>query len=172
MGGGSPTTSTSTNTIQETQLQKDQAKILEALAPYITQYGINNMQGLNAAAPGINQMLLQSLGQNTGASALNYANTTNQLRQSAGQMGVRPGDPRMVSAMGQAGESSTKANLPEVQAILSMFGMSPQATLTQMGSGQPAGSTSTGKTPGASPVQQIGSLGSLALIGMMMAALL
>ena len=170
MGGGGSTTST--NTIQETQLQKDQAKILQALAPYITQYGITNMQGLNAAAPGINQMLLQALGQNTGASAMNYANTTNQLRQTAGQMGVRPGDPRMIQAFGQAGEASTKANLPEVQAILSMFGMTPQAALTQMGSGQPAGSTSTGKTPGASPLQQVGSLGSLALTGMMMAALL
>jgi len=170
MGGGGPTTST--NTIQETQLQKDQAKILEALAPYITQYGVSNMQGLNAAAPGINQMLLQSLGQNTGASAMNYANTTNQLRQTAGQMGVRPGDPRMMSAFGQAGEASTKANLPEVQAILSMFGMTPQAALTQMGSGQPAGSTSVGKTPGASPIQTVGSLGSLALTGAMLAALL
>lgn len=162
MGGGGSTTST--NTIQETQLQKDQAKILQALSPYLVQYGTQQLQGLNAAGPGLNQMLMQAMGQNTGATAMNYANTTNQLRESAGKMGVRPGDPRMVQSLAAAGEQSTKASIPEVQAIMSMFGTNPQAMIGQMGAGQPAGSSSTGKESGGGFANTVSTLGTIATL--------
>ena len=114
-------------------------------------------------------MLMQALGQNTGASATSYANTTNQLRQTASKMGVNPGDPRMVSAFNSASEASTKANLPEVQAILSLFGMNPQSTISGMGAGQSAGSSTSQNM---SPLQTLGSVGSLGVQGLSMAALL
>jgi len=163
MGGGG---SKSTTTVQESELNKQQAAILKALSPMIQQYSTQQLQGLSAANPMLNQMLMQAMGQNTQASALNMAGTQNSLRQMGSQMGVAPGDPRMVRAMGSAAESGSKASLPEVQAILSTFGVNPQGMLGSMG-GNPAGSTTT--NPGGGWAGGLGGAGAGAYAGWQMA---
>ena len=160
MGGGGKT---STNTVQESELNKQQAAILKELAPYITNFSETQLKGLSAASPQLNQMLMQAMGNNTGASALNLAQSSNALRENASRMGVNPGDPRMVSSLAGAGEMSTKANLPEIQMIMSLFGTNPQALINTMGGGGPAGSIS--KMGGASTGQQVaGGLGAAGIL--------
>jgi len=163
LGGGG---STSTNTVQDSELQKQQASILKQLAPYITQYGQTQFSGLNAAAPGINSLLMQAMGQNSGAGAAQSAMANSQLRDSASKMGVRPGDPRMVASMNSTAEASTKSSLPEIQAIMSLYGMSPQNTLGMMGQGSAAGTTSKTKQSD-SGADLLGTLGTFGILAKM-----
>jgi len=120
------------------ETQKIQASILKELAPYLTQYYKTGMEGLGDLTPMLNQLLQQAAGGSTTIGQKNYANTIGQMKETAGQMGINAGDPRMVRNIYQAGENLTKGNLPELQTIMQLYGISPSQTLNTMGGGSPA----------------------------------
>jgi len=136
MGGSS------TNTIQESEVQKAQGDILRKLSPDLLTYMQGQLRGLNQVSPQLTAMLNQSFGGGiTPGMQQALTGVQQQMRQSAAKAGVPPGDPRLGAAFGQMGEAGTKSNLPEIQTIMNMFGGNPQATLSQMGATGPKGST-------------------------------
>jgi len=183
MGGG-----TSTNTVQASPLQDQQAQILSSLAPLIQQYGQSTMpgqtqlaqsqlSGLNSIMPNLTQML-QSAGSGAPTSADQQSLSQNfqALKKQSAQMGVPAGDPRLGQAYQQGQEKMTMGgNMPELQTIMSLFGsgqgMNAQSLLSTMGSGSPSGSKNATDPSVASQVGQgVGTAALLSYLGYLAAA--
>lgn len=180
MGGGSSTVT------DYGPVQKEQAQILKALQPLLTQYGQEtlplqtslNTQQLSAqsnAMPALTGMLNAAVtGSPTSQQEQNLGNTQQQVRKQAADMGVAPTDPRMGQGFQQAAQSQTMGSMPELQTIMSLFGtgqsgMAPNTLMSQLGSGQAAGST-TNENPGAGAAIGTG-VSAAASLAMMIAAL-
>ena len=147
-GVGSKAGQTDT-TIQTSDLYKQ-------LAPLMSQYSNASLTGANQTQQYYNSLIPQLMnlmspaltGAPTSQMQQNASNTQQQVRQSAAQSGMSPGDPRLMQQQQQSMEALTQgAGASGIQTILSLFGnmqgggsQGMQGVLNTMN--QPAGQSS------------------------------
>lgn len=132
-GGGGQSTNT---VVQASPLQELQAQYAAQIAPNLLDYILGGMKGV--PTPG------QIAGTQTGMG---------MLRQNAGQMGISPGDPRMMDAFRKMTEGLTKPNPDVLGMAQSLYTGAPTA----------GGSSKSTTDPGF--MGTLGGLGNLGLTG-------